>query len=269
MRSYALIRMQGGVPALPEDVTIQGYALGAASGDWGMYQVVGTSDQLAALAALDVDAAVGICTIASLPDVISAAVRNKIDAWSDANFPSLPAVPPSWTNEQMIRELYGRANAHYDHDKFYLHPGGIVVEPIAQTLVLARSVYEDVRYSPVAVKRLIVLGDFALWQVDDYHDRLIRLHNRLWDLPPIESLGMLGAVQTFGVSFFSWAVTNACDLSTSALVARRDRVADWLESLGYSDTTELRAATDEHEQIAGIVDALGYTMNQLWGAMIE
>ena len=269
MRAYALIHTTSGAPALPEGVEIQGYALGAPAGDWGMYQVVGTSEQLQAVAALGIDQAVGISTIASLGDVMGAATRARIDAWADAIFPSLPSVPVGWTNEQVIRELYGRANEHYIHEAFFVAPGGIVTEPIAKTLILARAVYEDIDYTPVFVKRLIVLGDFALWQVDDYHDRLIRLHEALWGLPPAESLGMLGAVDTFGVSFHPWAVTNVCDLATSELIARRDKVADWLEGLGYPDTATLRAATDEHEQVAGIATALGYTMNQLWNAMIS
>ena len=55
-------------------------------------------------------------------------------------------------------------------------------------------------------------------------------------------------------------------MSTQQAVARRTRIANYLDSLGC-DTTELRASTDEQEQMEGIVVALGYTMAQLWSVI--
>ena len=49
-------------------------------------------------------------------------------------------------------------------------------------------------------------------------------------------------------------------------LARRDRIADYLDDLGM-DTTELRAAMDEQAQMVGIVHALSYEMSQLWHVM--
>ena len=139
MRAYAIIKTTCGAPALPEGVELQGFALGAAAGDWGMYQIVGTSGQLQAVGALDIGQAVGISALANLAEVMGAATRARIDAWADANFPSLPSVPAGWTNEQVVRELYGRANSHYVHEAFFIAPGAIVAEPVAKTLVLARA----------------------------------------------------------------------------------------------------------------------------------
>ncbi len=54
--------------------------------------------------------------------------------------------------------------------------------------------------------------------------------------------------------------------STQAL-ARRNRIADYLDSLGKSSTA-LRAATNEDTQMTALVQALGYTTAQLWAAMV-
>jgi len=55
-------------------------------------------------------------------------------------------------------------------------------------------------------------------------------------------------------------------MSDVEALARRDRIADYLDGL-ECDTTALRAATTEGEQMAGIVHALGFEMAQLWVAM--
>ena len=49
-------------------------------------------------------------------------------------------------------------------------------------------------------------------------------------------------------------------------LARRDRIADYMDGLGM-DTTDLRAAMDEQAQMVGIVHALGYEVSQLWHVM--
>lgn len=121
MRAYALIRMEGGRPALGELET-RGYCLGASRQDWGMYMLAGTDAQLQAVNALPLDTAVGICTVPNMGEVVTPAVRANLNAWADAEFPSLPTLPAGWTNEQVIRELYQQANQHYDHAAFGLTP---------------------------------------------------------------------------------------------------------------------------------------------------
>ena len=56
-------------------------------------------------------------------EVVTATVRDNLNTWADAEFPALPTLPAGWTNEQVIRELYGRANTHYVHEAFGLSPG--------------------------------------------------------------------------------------------------------------------------------------------------
>ena len=119
MRAYALIRMTGGAPTLG-DLTLRGCCLGASRQDWGMYMIAGTVAQLQAVNALPLSDFVGICTVAEVGEVVAPTVRANINAWADAEFPSLPTLPVGWTNEQVIRELYKRANDHYDHDSFGL-----------------------------------------------------------------------------------------------------------------------------------------------------
>jgi len=61
-------------------------------------------------------------------------------------------------------------------------------------------------------------------------------------------------------------VRHHTGMSGAEALARRDRIAAYLDGLGM-DTTELRAATDEQAQMVGIVHALGYEMSQLWHVM--
>ena len=119
----------------------------------------------------------------------------------------------------------------------------------------------------MAAYHLIDVGDYALWQVDGQQDDLLALHARLWEMAPAATLGLLAVVQTFGSTFYPTAVRTATGMTAQQALARRDRVADYLESLGYSNTAALRAATDEHAQMLGAVQALGYTVQQLWAAM--
>jgi hypothetical protein len=118
------------------------------------------------------------------------------------------------------------------------------------------------------VYHLVDIGAYSLWQVDSNQANLIALHNELWAMAPTLTLGMLAVVQTFGTSFFQSAMRTAVGMTVAQALARRDRIATYLESLG-KNATALRAATNEHTQMAGIVTALGYTMTQLWTAMVE
>lgn len=121
--------------------------------------------------------------------------------------------------------------------------------------------------SGVVAYRLIGVGDYAIWQCDGQQEDLLALHYWLWEMDPKQSLGLLAVVEEFGTAFYASAVRTATGMPAQAALARRDRIASYLESLGYSDTDALRAATDEHAQIVGVATALGYTEQQLWAAM--
>lgn len=109
---------------------------------------------------------------------------------------------------------------------------------------------------------------YSLWQVDGQQSDLLALHNVLWQATPVETLGLLAVVQTFGSAFYAAAVRTATGMTAQQALQRRDRIAAYLESNGYADTGALRAATNEHQQMAGIVTALGYTMANLWQQMV-
>ena len=122
--------------------------------------------------------------------------------------------------------------------------------------------------SGIIAYRMIGIGDYAIWQCDGQRDDLAVLHWRLWQMAPASTLGLLAVVQAFGSAFYPAAVRTATGMTVQQALARRDRIATYLESLGYSNTAALRAATDEHAQIVGIAAALGYTVQQLWAAMV-
>ena len=117
-------------------------------------------------------------------------------------------------------------------------------------------------------RKLVDIGPQAsLWIAKSHEsEALLDVHNQLWELSPAGTLGLLAAVKESGQSFYDKRVRIATDMSVADALARRNRIADYLDSLG-KDTTALRQATTEHQQVAGIVDALGLTMSQLWGAM--
>jgi len=115
---------------------------------------------------------------------------------------------------------------------------------------------------------LIDFGNYSLWQVDSNQDNLLALHNYFYALAPAQSLGLFAVVQTFGSSFFASAVRTATGMTAVQALARRDRIAAYLESIGFANITALRAATDENAQAAGFVTAIGHTLPQLWAAMV-
>jgi len=114
---------------------------------------------------------------------------------------------------------------------------------------------------------LIAIGDYWLYELCSDEDELMRVHNTLYDLDPASTFGLLGAVNVYGTSFYDTAVMDTFDHPASELIARRNRIATYLEGLEFSNTTALRAATTEHAQVSGIVTALGYSMPVLWNAM--
>jgi len=120
----------------------------------------------------------------------------------------------------------------------------------------------------VVAYHLINVGDYSIWQCDGQQEDLLALHARLWQMDPAQTLGLLAVVQTFGTSFYPNAVRAATGMAVQQALARRDRIASYLESLGYGNTAALRAATDEHALMLGVATALGATEAQLWAAMV-
>ena len=118
-----------------------------------------------------------------------------------------------------------------------------------------------------AIYHLVDFGAYSLWQVDAQADNIIALHNELYAMTPAATLGALAVVQTFGSTFYPTAVMTAVGMSAAQALARRNRIATYLDSLGKSSTA-LRAATTEHTQMLAVVTALGYTTAQLWAAMV-
>ena len=116
--------------------------------------------------------------------------------------------------------------------------------------------------------KLIDIGEYSLWQVNVPITNLLEIHAELWAMSPTQTLGALAVVATFGTSFGTTSVRTATGMTSAQALARRNRVADYLDSLGH-DTTALRAATNENTQMKAIVEALGYTTTQMWEAMVE
>ena len=116
--------------------------------------------------------------------------------------------------------------------------------------------------------RLTDVGNYALWQCDGQQEDLLQLHTAAWALSPVTTLGLLAVVQEFGVSFYPAAVRTATGMTVQEALDRRDRIASYLEGLGHVDTDDLRAATNEHDQMIGIATALAKTEQQLWSAMV-
>lgn len=115
-------------------------------------------------------------------------------------------------------------------------------------------------------KKLIDIGAYSLFRVDSNQANLLALHAELWARVPAQTLGMLAVVQTMGTAFFATAMRTATGMTAPQALARRNRIADYLDSLGKT-TTALRAATNEDTQMNGIATALGYTPAQLWAAL--
>ena len=118
-----------------------------------------------------------------------------------------------------------------------------------------------------AARRLLTVGDYALWQVTSNAHNLRALHAELWNQPPAQTLGLLAVVQQFGQTFYPALARNTLEMPPAAALARRDRIATYLEGRGFSNTAALRAATTEHALVAGLATALGRTLPQLWSAM--
>jgi hypothetical protein len=109
---------------------------------------------------------------------------------------------------------------------------------------------------------------YSLWQVNGLVADLMRMHASLWSAEPLETLGALAAVEVWGSAFGAEAVRISTGMTLAQAAARRDRIADYLQS-GGRDVTQLRAATTEHELVLGVAAALGYSAVQMWSAMVQ
>jgi len=126
MKAFCLMRIVGGQPDLPE--AAQGLVNWVLcdripTTNWGAYLVAATG---ADLQALDTQWAgfVGIVAVTEDGDVrwgklenpTADAVRTKINNLLEAH--NQPTIPADWTNRQVVRAIYERANAHFDLSTF-------------------------------------------------------------------------------------------------------------------------------------------------------
>ena len=117
--------------------------------------------------------------------------------------------------------------------------------------------------------KLVDVGEHAsLWCVDAPASVLLALHQELWAMNPTGTFGVLAVASARSSVFLPAAVRHHAGMSGAEALARRDKIADYLDGLG-KNTEVLRAATTEHEQVVGIVDALGSTMTALWNALAQ
>ena len=115
--------------------------------------------------------------------------------------------------------------------------------------------------------KLVDVGeDASLWCVDAPASVLLALHQELWGMNPAGTFGVLAVASARSNVFLPAAVRHHAGMSGAEALARRDRIADYLDGLGCV-TTELRAAMDEQAQMVGVIHALGYEMSQLWHVM--
>ena len=134
------------------------------------------------------------------------------------------------------------------------------------TVILAPQDVSGIEKPTGYYTHLLDVNNYSLWSVEASVEDLLELHELLWEMSPAGMLGVLAVVDEFGTSFYPSKVRNATGMSGAEALARRNRIADYLDGQGY-DTMLLRAATDEHEQMEGIVATLGFSMYQLWKAM--
>lgn len=115
--------------------------------------------------------------------------------------------------------------------------------------------------------KLVDMGSYAsLWCVDAPAAVLLGLHEELWAMSPAGTFGVLAVASAWSNAFLPAAVRHHTSMTIAEALARRNRIADYLDTLGCN-TTELRAALDEQAQMIGVVHALEKTMSQLWHVM--
>lgn len=143
------------------------------------------------------------------------------------------------------------------------------VADLTDSMLTAVAVGPDPRTTGAAVtaKRLLSIDGYYLWMVVGQRDDLLAMHATMWVRSPLETLGLLAVVQTPGEVLYQSAVRTATGMSVAQALARKNRIADFLESLGHTETATLRTATTEHDQVIGIAAALGFTEEEFWSAM--
>ena len=91
--------------------------------NWGAYLCAATGANLLLLDE-QWDGFIGIVAVTEDGDVhwgelenpCAEAVRDKINTWLEAH--NQPTIPEDWTNRQVVRAIYERANAHFDLSNF-------------------------------------------------------------------------------------------------------------------------------------------------------
>jgi len=125
MKAFAIIRMSGGQPEInPETHPYHGYVLADVipGTNYGAYLVSGTPGQLQDINSLS--HVLGICGVtedgnirwAELDGVCAAQTRDRINTWLENH--NHPTIPDGWTYRRIIKEIYKRANEHFDLDRF-------------------------------------------------------------------------------------------------------------------------------------------------------
>jgi len=199
------------------------------------------------------------------------------------------------TREQTVRDALGDV-VRIEHTEYSYYPGGEVDEITTVVENASEDVIEDKCIKHYTDKQpeghnvlTVVLGprdtsavtapwhgkywhlinigsQASLWAVEAPAQVLLDLHEELWSLSPIQTFGVLGVASARSNVFLPAAVRHHAGMSGVEALARRDRIADYMDGLGM-DTTDLRAAMDEQAQMVGIVHALGYEVSQLWHVM--
>ena len=126
MKAFCLMRMVGGQPDLP--VAAQGRVNWVLcdripTTNWGAYLVAATGPNLQALDT-QWSGFIGIVAVTESGDVrwgelenpTADAVRARLNALLEAH--NQPTIPEAWTNRQVVRAIYERANAHFDLSTF-------------------------------------------------------------------------------------------------------------------------------------------------------
>ena len=159
----------------------------------------------------------------------------------------------------------GEANAVFTPYEIQEMPGWMKDRTVA--LFLAPQNISGIEKPAGDWKKLVNVGAYAIWAgIGVEAEQGIELHQTLWGMTPTQTLGALAVVQTRGTDFYDHRVQTATGMTTAQALARRNRIANYLDSPG-KNTTALRAATTEHQMVVAIVESLGYTMSQFWGAL--
>ena len=125
MHAFALIRMTGGQPDLPQALHDAGEQFNYVLCDripgtnWGAYLCAARPAVLSDLDALYAGF-IGIVAVSSSGDVhwgelenpCADAVRTRLNTWLAEH--NQPTIPEAWTNRQVVRAIYERANARFD-----------------------------------------------------------------------------------------------------------------------------------------------------------